>query len=139
VLELNKWFFVQLANFILLFLVLHIILFKPFLRLFKERDDKTKGALKSANEMDKEKDDALAQIDAKLLEARNKAKTVFEDLSREGMEVQKSTLDSTQNEAVEINRKAKEDLEAATEKVRSALKSDIEAFSKQIVDKLVGA
>ena len=63
-LDINNWFFVQLANFILLFIILNAILFKPFLLLFKERDDKTSGALESASALDKEKDDVLTQIDA---------------------------------------------------------------------------
>jgi F-type H+-transporting ATPase subunit b len=138
-LEINNWFFVQLANFILLLLVLNKILYKPMLRLFKEREDSTKGALDSAKSMDSAKDDVLAQIDAKLSKARGKARMTFEELSSEGMEMQRNALDSAQNQAVEINRKAKADLEAATEKARASLKSDIETFAKQIVEKLVGA
>jgi F-type H+-transporting ATPase subunit b len=138
-LEINNWFFVQLANFILLLIVLNKILYKPMLRLFKEREDSTKGALDSAKSMDSAKDDVLAQIDAKLSKARGKARMTFEELSSEGMEMQRNALDSAQNQAVEINRKAKADLEAATEKARASLKSDIETFAKQIVEKLVGA
>lgn len=137
-LEINNWFFVQLANFVLLLILLNIILFRPFLRLFKERDASTKGALETAKALDREKDDVLAQIDATLFGARSKAKIIFEGLSREGLEHQKSTLESAQNDAVDINRKAKEELEAAAEKARAGLKADIETFSKQIVEKLVG-
>jgi F-type H+-transporting ATPase subunit b len=138
-LDINAWFFAQLANFFILFMLLYFILFKPYISLFKERDNNTKGALEKAGAMDKEKDEVLAQIDAKLSDARGKARTIFEDLSKEGLDVQKNQLDSAQNEAVEINRKAKADLEAATEKATTSLKSDIEKFSRQIVDKLVGA
>ncbi|MCK5503719.1 MAG: ATP synthase F0 subunit B [Thermodesulfovibrionia bacterium] len=138
-LDINQYFFWQLANFSILFIALYYILFKPFLRLFKEREDSTKGALDSARAMDGEKDDIIARIDEKLLDARGQAKTVFEKFSNEGLDNQKQTLDSAQNEAVEINRKAKADLEAATEKATTSLKSDIEKFSRQIVDKLVGA
>jgi F-type H+-transporting ATPase subunit b len=138
-LDINAWFFAQLANFFILFMLLYFILFKPFISLFEERDNNTKGALEKAGAMDKEKDEVLAQIDAKLSDARGKARTIFEDLSKEGLDVQKNQLDSAQNEAVEINRKAKVDLEAATEKATTSLKSDIEKFSRQIVDKLVGA
>ncbi len=133
------WFAAQLANFIVLLVILNAILFKPYLRLFKERDDNTKGALKSAAEMDKKKDDVLAQIDDKLAEARGKAKLTFEELSSAGMEIQRRTLESSQAEAIEINKKAKADLAAATEKARASLKSDVETFAKQIVEKLVGA
>jgi len=138
-LDVNAWFFVQLANFILLLLVLNSILYKPFLRLFKERDDNTKGALEKARALDTEKDGLLSQIDAKLAEARGRARESFEALSKEGAESQRSSLEAAQNEAVEINRKAKADLQAAAEKARAALKSDVETFAKQIVEKLVGA
>jgi F-type H+-transporting ATPase subunit b len=138
-LDVNAWFFAQLANFIFLLIILNAILYKPFLRLFRERDENTKGALEKAKALDSEKDGLLAQIDAKLAEARGKARMSFESLSKEGADMQRSALDAAQNEAVDINRKAKADLEAATEKARASLRSDVETFAKQIVEKLVGA
>jgi F-type H+-transporting ATPase subunit b len=137
-LELNKWFFVQLANFLLLLFVLNIILFRPMLRLFQEREEHTTGFLNDAKAMDKEKDEVLSQIDSKLAGARDRAKAVFEKFSTEGIEIQKLAVDSAQNEAVEINRKSKEEIETATDKARAALKADIENFSQRIVEKLVG-
>ena len=138
-LDINNWFFVQLANFVLLLIILNAILFKPMLRLFKERDDNTKGALARAGALNEEKDKVLAEIDDKLAEARAKARMAFEELRGEGTDAQRSALETAQNEAVEINRQAKADLEEATEKSRASLKSDIETFAKQIVEKLVGA
>jgi F-type H+-transporting ATPase subunit b len=138
-LELNKWFFAQLANFLLLLVLLNIILFKPLLRLFRERDAGINGALNTAKSMGQEKDKVVAQIDAKLAEGRTKAKTLFENLSREGIDAQKQSLDSARNEASELNKKAKQEIEGAIEKARTSLRSDVENFSKQIVEKLVKA
>jgi F-type H+-transporting ATPase subunit b len=138
-LELNKWFFFQLANFLLLLIFLNFFLFKPFLRLFKERQDRTQGALEEAKALDGEKDTLLAEIESKLTEARGRARTAFEDLSNQGLKKQKQELDEAQKEALEINRKAREDLEVTVNSVRSSLKSDIEGFSRKIVEKLVGA
>jgi F-type H+-transporting ATPase subunit b len=138
-LEINNWFFAQLANFLLLLILLNIILFKPLLRLFKERDSGINGALNAAKSMDQEKDSVIAQIDSRLTEGRVKAKAIFEDLSKEGMEAQKRSLDSARNEAAEQNKKAKAELESAMEKARASLKSDVENFSRQIVEKLVRA
>ena len=137
-LELNKWFFVQLANFLLLLVVLNIILFKPMLRLFNEREKNTTGFLNDAKVMDKEKDEAFSEIDAKLADARDKAKAIFEEFSAAGIETQKLAVDSAKNEALEINKKSKQEIETATDKARAALKADIENFSKKIVEKLVG-
>lgn len=137
-LEINKWFFVQLANFLLLLLVLNIILFKPILRLFQERKDSTTGFLEKAKELDREKDEVLAGIEAKLNEARGGAREVFERLSKEAIGIQKKSIEAAQGEAAEMNRKAKAEIGSAAEKARAALKADIEKFSNQIVRKLVG-
>lgn len=137
-LDITQYFFWQLVNFILLFVVLNKILFQPFMRLFEERKSRTTGALDEAAGMDVQTKGLLAQVDEKLVEARKKARTVFEGLSGEGLDVQKGVLAAAQKDAAEINRKAKEELRAAAEKARASLKSDIETFAKQIVDKLVG-
>lgn len=138
-LELNKWFFAQLANFLLLLIILNIILFKPLLRLFRDRDAGINGDLNAAKSMGREKDNLLAQINSKLVEGRTRAKAIFEDLSKEGTEAQKQALDTARNEAAELNRKAKAELESAVERARASLRSDVENFSKQIVEKLVKA
>ncbi len=138
-LDINGWFFVQLANFAILYFALNAILFKPILKKFKEREEMTEGALEKARKMGESKDGIIAQVDAKLVEARKTAREAFESLSNEGLDSQKQALGSAQNEAVEINRKAKDDLDKAVEKARASLKTDIETFSKQIVEKLVGA
>ena len=137
-LEINGWFFAQLANFLLLLIILNAILYKPILRIFKERESSTTGFLEDAKTMDRDKDELMAQIDAKLADARGNAKSIFENLSDEGKAAQKKTVGSAQNESVAINKKAREDIEAATEKARASLKGDIESFSKKIVEKLVG-
>ncbi len=133
-----KWFLVQLAQFLFLLVFLNAVLFKPLLALFEERKDKTTGALESAKALGQEKDDVIAQIDSKLVEARIQAKQAFEELAKEGSGVQKGALESAQSEAMEINKKARDELASATETARAALKANIETFSKQIVEKLVG-
>ena len=133
------WPLVQFATIVFLFLFLKYYLFQPFLRLFKEREDNTQGALDKAKALDQEKDALLADVDAKLNDARSKARAHFEEASNEGLEVQKKALEAAQTEAMEINKKAKAELGAAADKARAALKSDVESFSKQIVEKLVGA
>ena len=47
-LEINGWFFAQLANFLLLLIILNAILYKPILRIFKERESSTSGFLEDA-------------------------------------------------------------------------------------------
>ncbi|HDK17511.1 MAG TPA: ATP synthase F0 subunit B [Nitrospirae bacterium] len=133
------WLSVQTINFLALIVLLNYLLFKPLLGLLKERDNNIRGALDKAKETDKQREALMTQIQSKLSKTRNKAKTVFDDLGKEGQAVQKKALDEATARAVEINRKAKEDLEAEAKKVRDSLRKEVEGFSGKIVEKMVGA
>jgi F-type H+-transporting ATPase subunit b len=137
-LELNKWFFAQLINFLALLIILNIILFKPILQLFKEREKRTKGSLDEAKDMDAEKDNLLAQFDAKISEANEKARGIHGELKNEGARVQKETFEAAQKDAAAINMKAKQDLDAVVKETKDKLRADVKAFSEKIVEKMVG-
>lgn len=138
-LELNKWFFVLLLNFLVLIYVLNLILFKPLLRLFKERDDSIRGSLDAAREMEKEKEDAVAAMNRELKEARSKANELFEGVRKEGLQRQKELLEGANKRAQEFILTARAELQAESGNARQKLRSDVEKFSEEIVKKLVGA
>ncbi len=138
-LEVNKWFFVHLINFLVLLVLLNYILFRPLLGLLTRRSDHIKGSLDSASAMDKEREAQLHHVETRLTEARNKARTAFEELSKEGLAQQKEQVDMAQKDAAETNKRAKEDLERETQKAKESLRKEVEKFSKMIVEKMVGA
>ena len=138
-LEFNQWFFVLLANFLVLLFVLNSILFQPLAKIFKEREAATKGALDEARAMVAQKEDATAKMNAELLAARNKAKDAFNTSKDAGQAVQKETMSRAEAEALAMIEKARKELQSEAEKARAALKADIEKFSEEIVNKLVKA
>ncbi len=136
-LEFNQWFFVLLANFIVLLIALNSLLFQPISKIFKERDRATKGALDEAKSMTAKKDNALAKMNAELAATRQKAKETASVLREAGMAKQKETMSAAEASAVQQIEAARKELQAATEKARAALKGDIDKFADEIVRKLV--
>lgn len=137
-LEINKWFFVLVLNFLALLFILNIILFKPLMRIFKEREDTVKGSLDAAKDMANRREESIARLNRELAEARNKAKDVFEALKAEGMQKQKEVLSQAEAEASGMLDKAGADLKAEVEKARTTLRAEVDKFSDEIVRKLVG-
>src|SRR3972149_425930 len=137
-LDINIWFFVLALNFIALLFILNIILFKPLLNIFKEREDIVKGSLDAVKDMANRREESIARLNKELAETRNKAKDVFEALKAEGLQNQKEVLSKAEAEASETLDKARADLKAEAEKARKALRTEIEKFSDEIVRKLVG-
>lgn len=134
-----KWFLVLLVNFLVLIYVLNILLFKPLLNLFKEREDNVNGALGAAKDMNQKKDETIAKLSRELTDARNKAKGTFEALRAEGANTQREAFSKAEAEAADILQKARQELKAGAAKARQALKSDVDKFSDEIVRKLIKA
>lgn len=139
-LDIHKlWFLVLLVNFLVLTYVLNILLFRPLLKIFKERDDLVSGSLDAAKEMNEKKDEAVVRMNRELADARSRAKEAFEQMRNEGLMKQKSDLSSAEAEASGLLQKARQELKAEAEKARQTLKADVEKFSDEIVRKLVKA
>lgn len=133
------WFAVLLVNFLGLIFVLNIILFQPFLKILKEREDTVKGSLDAAKQMNDKKEEGIALLNREIAGARNKARDIFEDMKSEGLTMQKEVFSSAETAASEMIQKAREELRGEVVKAKDRLKADVEKFSDEIVRKLVKA
>jgi len=139
-LDIDKfWLLVLTANFLGLMYILNIILFRPLLKVFQEREDTIKGSIDAAKEMNSRKEEGIERMNKEISDARGKAKEVFESNRNAGMEVQKKLLSDAEATAAGMLQKAREELRTEGEKARKSLKADIEKFSDEIVRKLVNA
>lgn len=134
------WTFIALAiNFLVLLFLLNTILFKPLLKIFKERDDTVRGNLDAAKDMTGKREESIAALNRDLAEARSKAKETFESLKGEAVSKQKEVHTAAEAEAAAILEKARGEIKAEAEKARKALRADVDKFSDEIVRKLVKA
>ena len=138
-LELNKWFFVLLINFLGLLYILNKILFRPLLKLFKERQDTVKGSLGAAKDMSAKREEGIAKLNRELAETRSKAKETFEALKAEALNKNKEVLGAAETELSAMLDNARADVKAEAEKARQALRADVDKFSDEIVRKLLKA
>lgn len=133
------WFIVLALNFFGLIFILNLLLFKPLLKIFKEREDTVKGSIDAAKDMNAKKDEGISRLQKELAEAKGKAKEVFENLRNEGLNSQKESMQKAEAAAATTLQKAREELRAEVEKARNLLRTDVEKFSDEIVRKLVNA
>jgi F-type H+-transporting ATPase subunit b len=134
-----KWLIVLAINFLALLFILNLILFKPLLKLFKEREDTVKGSLDAAKDMSAKRGEGITRLNRELAETRSKAKETFEALKAEGLNKNKEVLGAAETEVSAMLDKARAEVKAEAEKARKALRADVEKFSDEIVRKLVSA
>jgi F-type H+-transporting ATPase subunit b len=138
-LEFNSWYFVLLANFLILLAVLNSLLFQPLKKVLKEREGTINGMLNDAKAMMAKRDEALKRVSSEQAAAKAKAKETYERLRQEGLQYQKEVMGKAEAEALEMIERARKELQTECERVRAALKTDIENLSQEIMNKLVKA
>ncbi len=133
------WLIACAINFLLLLFILNLILFKPLLKLFKEREDMVKGSLGAAKGMGAKREEGITRLNRELAEARSRAKDTFEALKAEGLNKNKEVLGAAEAEVSAMLDKARVEVKAEAEKARKVLRAEVEKFSDEIVRKLVSA
>lgn len=135
--ELNKWFFVQLINFLILLFLLNVIFFRPLLNLFRERKENIDGAIEEAKSLTVRKEEAFKRYQAELIAAREKAKDIYGSLRQDGLSEQKRMIMEANEEAFRYIQEARGKLRGESERARKELREYLERFSDEIVRKLV--
>jgi F-type H+-transporting ATPase subunit b len=101
----------QASIFLILMTILHHLLFKPYKRLFEEREHMTDGLKKEVEAVEREFQAKSAEFDGRIREAHLKAAEEIEDLRAEAQEAARVMI-------AEARRKSVSQIEAATSELR---------------------
>jgi F-type H+-transporting ATPase subunit b len=132
-----KWFLFLIGLFLANIAILNVMLFKPMLRVFKEREEAIDGSLEEARDMDAERDNKITIFKREMSAASLSAREKFDSLRQGGQDRQKELLEAASKEAMDIIEKARAELSSASDTARASLKGDVDKFSEEIVQKLL--
>ena len=132
-----KWFLILIGIFLANIFILNALLFRPMLRVFRQREEAIDGSLEQASDMTAEKESKLSVFKREMSEASLSARGRFDSLRQEGLDSQKKSMEAAASEASSLIDKARGELRAESDKARAALKGDVEKFSDEIVQKLL--
>ena len=136
--DINNALFYQLANFLVLLIVLNFILFKPIRQIMQERELDISSAFGDAKSAQERVQQLLESYNASLAEAKLKAATTFNTIYQQGLDTQRDMIAAERAKAGEMLDKARAEVAAATAAARAELKKDAESLSRDITSKLLG-
>ena len=136
--DINYALFYQLANFLVLLIVLNFILFKPIRQIMQERELDISSAFGDAKSAQERVQQLLESYTASLAEAKLKAATTFNTIYQQGLDTQRDMIAAEREKAGEMLDKARAEVAAATAAARAELKKDAESLSRDITSKLLG-
>ena len=136
--DLDGTVFVQFGLFLVLFIILSQVLWKPYLALRDDRDKGMGGARDQAEEMTAKTREMTATYDKRLAEAKTKASDERNQIRITGANREREILDEARQKAQAAQGKAREQIAAQSAAARQKLEADSASLAKTVVKRILG-
>jgi len=128
----------QIANILILIVIMNIVLYRPIRTILAEREKRISGLEKDVDEFNKNARLRLEEFDAKLNDARGRAKAELDTARGEAQSVGAEKLAGIRKE---VDGKKAESLAQIQEQISKAgdeLKGQVEGFASEMAGKVLG-
>ena len=131
-------FLVQIAIFLVLWIVLKRLWFDPALRIIQERKRRTEGALDEARAIQSEAEQLRAEHARALEEARAEAQREMHDILRRAEVEQKQLIGEAQQAADRTLADARAQIASDVSSARQSLRDSAHEIARLVAEKVLG-
>ena len=137
-LTFNVTLLIQIANFLILLLLLNIILYKPIRKIMTQRREEMSTSEKTIADLLDRISRLSAELDQDVAAARKDGFKEKEDCKNEGREEEARMLQKTFDSVSEKISKTRGDIERNMTGLRQSLDKEVSLFSQELAEKVLG-
>jgi F-type H+-transporting ATPase subunit b len=131
-------FFVQIILFLILWTMLRRLLFEPNLVALANREQRSAGAIKEAEQITADAEGKGAAYRTQLAQARSGAMQEVEAVYREAEEQSRAVVEEARSDSAQTRARMREILEKEIAGARQDLEKRVPDFSNEIAERLLG-
>ena len=128
----------QIVNFLILFLALRFLLWKPMLKMLNERKQRIAQGLEDAEQARRDRERAQAEYEERIKQARQEREEILARAAEEGEQAKAETLAQARAQAERIVAEGKETVERERQQMLAELRNQVAALSIAAANKLIG-
>lgn len=137
-LEINSSLFVQVANFLILILLMNLFLYKPIRDILRRRNEEMDRLEGLISDLGVKSDQQRNRIEEALTQARKEGYQEKEGLKGVGLKEERTlTLEAGAKAEAKVGQ-AKSEIEVKIAEVRKVLEDQVSMFSKELAQKVLG-
>jgi F-type H+-transporting ATPase subunit b len=129
---------VQLANFLILLVILNFLLFKPVLRILDEREALVNESAELKKRLGGLADENIQEYESRLYSAKQEAMGIRATLRNESMTEYRKVLQAARDESAVELEATRQKITDQAEVSRKALQGEVNSLAQGIFAKLVG-
>ena len=136
--DLNVTFFFQIANFLVLILILSRVLYRPLLHMLEERRQRTEGTRAQVEKVDEQGAELLASYEADMAVAHSAARATVQERAAQAEAEVERMLGEVRAQIEQEAVAADEALQRRRAELTQELAPETEALAHQIAGKVLG-
>ena len=128
----------QIVLFLILWLVLSRVLFRPYLGLLKERDKSTFGARQASADLEEQGARLRAQYEQKIQEAQSRGRAMKEAILQEARLQSEQLIGEAREEAAGSLAQVRADVQRQIDSERQFAEAEADRLARDMVSKILG-
>jgi F-type H+-transporting ATPase subunit b len=128
----------QIVNFLILFLALRFLLWKPMLKMLNERKQRIAQGLEDAEQAGRDRERAQAEYEERIKQAGQEREEILARAAEEGEQAKAEALAQARAQAERIVAEGKESVERERQQMLAELRNQVAALSIAAANKLIG-
>jgi len=129
---------IQIANFLVLLLVLNIVAYRPIRQVMNRRREEMDALEKNAESFQEKYEKDEEALHENIVTARRDGFTVKEEIKQQGLDKEKGMLQDAASKTEEQLGKARADIDQMLAGVRQTLQGEVDTFSQEVAEKILG-
>jgi len=129
---------IQFVVFLITYIILSNVLFKPYYKAFLTRGEKTVGNTESAEKMLEESRDLEAQYEYKARELNNKVRAIYEQSRQAALREQEKQMAEARLRAKQVIEDNKQKVQAEVARAQQDINKEVAQVSQAMATKLLG-
>ncbi len=130
--------FIQIANFIVLLLLLNIILFRPVRKVMNQRGREMDDLARVAADLEAKASEQAKALEENMASARKQGFREKESLRSEAQSLEKKMYQDATASAGGKMEQARKTTEQRVQEIRGSLEKEIGLFSQELAEKILG-
>ncbi len=128
----------QIVLFLILWLVLSRVLFRPYLGLLEERDKSTFGARRASTDLEEQGARLRAQYEQKIQEAQSRGRAMKEAILQEARLQSEQLIGKAREEAAGSLAQVRADVQRQIDSERQLAEAEADRLARDMVSKILG-
>jgi F-type H+-transporting ATPase subunit b len=128
----------QIVIFVVLWLILSRVLFRPYLKLLEEREHKTAGALHESSDLEGEGERLKLQYDEKIAQAQSAGNASKEAILQQARQQRERILTEARQEASRMLEAAREQVHRQLVQERQLAAAESAVLARDLASKILG-